>query len=86
MALPSHFSPSCFTVAALDNFENPDQNILSGNANVHDTAVIVFQEKSDKPFPKQLKNESPLNNVTTLTKLPANTVQQGKGFEVARII
>ena len=58
VTLPSHFPPSSFNVAAFDNFDHPDKNILSGNAIVHDTAVTVFQEKPDKPLSKKLKNEA----------------------------
>ena len=59
VALPSHFSPSSFTVAAFDNFDHPDKNTLSGNASAHDTAVTVFQEKPDKALRKPLKSEVP---------------------------
>ena len=70
VTLPSHFSPSRFTIAALDNFDHPDKNTLSGNASAHDTAITVFQEKTDKPLQKPLKSEVYLRNVTTLKKLP----------------
>ena len=76
MALLSHFPSLSFAVVAFDNSDHPDKNSLSENAIVQDPAVTVFQEKPDKPLWKQLKNESPLNNVTTLAKMPRQQLIQ----------
>ena len=42
--LPSNFASTSFTVAAFDNFDNADRNILSGTKHAHDTAITLFQE------------------------------------------
>ena len=40
--LPNHFDENCFTLAAIDNFDNADKNILFGRMHAHDTAITLF--------------------------------------------
>ena len=46
--LPTHFSKSQFTIAAMDNFDHSDFNSLTGTAATHDTAMTLFQTKLDQ--------------------------------------
>ena len=55
MALPSHFPPSSFTVAAFGNFDHPDKNTLLGNASAHDIGVTVFSGKTRQTFAKTVE-------------------------------
>lgn len=42
--LPSHFTSSCFTIGALDNFDFEDKSSVSGSESTHHTAMVLFQE------------------------------------------
>ena len=44
LPIPSHFSPSAFTISAFDNFDYVYKNTLSGKSGSHDTVITLFQE------------------------------------------
>ena len=52
LSIPSHFSPSAFTISAFDNFDYVDKNTLSGKSRSHDTVITLFQEI---PTKKEMK-------------------------------
>ena len=45
--LPTHFLKSQFTIAAMDNFDHSDFNSLTGTVATHDTAMVLFQIKTE---------------------------------------
>ena len=60
--LPSRLDKNCFTLAAMDNFDNADKNSLSISKNASSrfsTAITLFQVQPDKHIqkpPKRLLN------------------------------
>ena len=54
--LPTHFSKSQFTIAAMDNFDHSDFNSLTGTADTHDTAITRLQIKPESCCVKPLKS------------------------------
>ena len=53
--LPTHFSPTQSTLAAMDNFDHSDANSLAGISVSHDTAMTLFQIKPTLNIRKPLK-------------------------------
>ena len=41
--LPSYFDKNCFTLAAMDKFDNADKNSLSGRIHAQNTATTYFK-------------------------------------------
>ena len=41
-SIPSHFWSSSFTIGAFDNFDFEVNSSISGTANTHDTAIVLF--------------------------------------------
>ena len=61
--LPNHFSASCFTIAAFDNFDNTDWNSLFGTKHAHDTAITIFQVKPQNPISKPKRSTVELKSI-----------------------
>ena len=55
--LPTHFSKSRFTMAAMNNFDHSDFNSIRETAGTHDTAMTLFQIKPESCCVKPLKSE-----------------------------
>ena len=72
--IPSHFSPSVFTIAAFDNFDYSDRSSLSGTKHTHDTAITLFQMKPTVKIAKAAKGSVELSTVKDLGKLPCQEV------------
>ena len=45
--IPTHFSSTQFTLAAMDNFDHLDKNSLAGKCAAHDTAMTLFQVREN---------------------------------------
>ena len=67
--LLSHFERDCFTLAAMDNFDNADKNSISGRMHEHDTAITLFQVQPDMHIQKPPKVSLDLTNAPNLNKL-----------------
>ena len=67
--LPTHFLKSQFTIAAMDNFDHSDFNSLTGTVATHDTAMVLFQIKTESCCANPLKSEINLK-VTDSISLP----------------
>ena len=65
--LPTHFSKSQFTIAAMDNFDHSDFNSFAGTANTHDTAMTLFQSKPESCCVKPLKSEINLKDIDSIS-------------------
>ena len=74
--MPSHFDKGSLTVGALDNFDNADKNSLSGMEHAHDTAMAVFQVKSNVIASKPKK--STVTSVQNLNKLPCQEIANSR--------
>ena len=79
--LPNHFDSNCFTIAAMDNFDNSDKNSLSGMMHAHDTALTLFQEKPKTLLSKPKKSSIDLVNVPKLNKLPCQELMYFRPFQ-----
>lgn len=62
--LPSHFLIKMFTLAALDNFDCPQQLSLSGTKSSHNRVMVVFQVEPEKPLPKPLRSSVDLSDIS----------------------
>ena len=69
LAIPSHLSPSTFSISAFDNFDHVDKNMLSGKSGSHDTVFTLFQEIPTKKVMKPKRSEINVAAVKTLSKL-----------------
>ena len=72
LPIPSHFSPSTFTIftiSAFDNFDHVDKNTFSGKSVSHDTVITLFQEIPTKKEMKPKRSEVNLAAVKTFSKL-----------------
>ena len=69
LAIPSHFSPSTFTISAFDNLDYVDKIMLSGKSGSHDTVITLFQEIPTKKVMKPKRSEINVAAVKTLSKL-----------------
>ena len=54
--LPTHFSKSQFTIAAMDNFDHSGLKSLTKTAGTHDTTMTLFQMKPESCCAKPLKS------------------------------
>ena len=67
--IPSHFSPSTFTISVFDNFDRVDKNTFSGKSGSHDTVITLFQEIPTKKKIKPSRSEVNLAAVEILSNL-----------------
>ena len=82
ITLPTHFSKSQFTIAAMDNFDHSDFNSLTGTAGTHDTAMTLLQIKAESCCVKPLKSEINLRDIDRIS-LP---YQQRENFSSNKCI
>ena len=76
--LPTHFSKSEFTIAAMDNFDHSDFSSLTGTAGTHDTAMTLFQIKPESCCLKPLKSEIYLKDISKLDDFSLNVLKNSK--------
>ena len=69
LPIPSHFSPSTFTISAFNNFHHVDKNTLSVKSGSHGTVNTLFEEIPTKKEMKLNIDEVNLAAVKTLSKL-----------------
>ena len=60
------FSKSQFTIAAMDNFHHSDFSSTTGTSGTHDTAMTLFQIKSESCCVKPLKSEINLKDINII--------------------
>ena len=65
--LPTHFSKSQFTIAALDDFDHSDFNSLTGRALTHNTSITLFQIKLESCCVKPLQSEINLKDIDSIS-------------------
>ena len=69
LPIPSHISPSTFTISVFDNFDHVDNNTLSSKSVSHDTVITSFQAALTKKEPKPNISEVNVAPVKTLRKV-----------------
>ena len=62
--LPSHFLIMMFILAALHNFDCPQQLSLNGTKSSHNTVTVVFQVEPERPLPKPLRSSVDLSDIS----------------------
>ena len=65
--LPTHFSPTQFTLAAMDNFDHFDANSLVRISAAHDTETTLFQINPTTNIRKPLKSKVTLKGISSIS-------------------
>ena len=63
---PTHFSPTQFALAAMDNFDHCDANSLAGMSVAHDTAITSYDINGSISLPCQDITEFSTNKVKNI--------------------